>query len=65
MTAPITTLRFVNPDAEPKTRIFFVAPESIEHVIFWYGSHHAGDRYDVYLDGQKIKHGQNGEYLPC
>jgi len=58
----ITTLRFVNSDATPKTEVVFVSMESVGQVMLWYGSHHAGDRYAVYLNGQKIKHDHNGEY---
>jgi hypothetical protein len=59
----ICTLVFSNADATPKTAVVVVARESVHLVMEWYGSHHAGDRYTVTLNGRNAPMGINGE--PC
>lgn len=56
-------LKFVNSDATPKTVVLSVARKSIPTVMAWYGSHFAGDRYAVFVDGEKIAKDQNGELV--
>jgi len=64
----MTELKFINSDATPKTVILSVTRKSISLVMAWYGSHFAGDRYSVFVDGVKAVKDRNGELvgpLPC
>lgn len=54
-------LKFVNSDARPKTTVMQVSAASIAPIMAWYGAYHAGDRYAVYADGEKMPKDQNGE----
>ena len=54
-------LVFNNADATPKTEVVHVHPDSVAQVMAWYGSHFAGDRYTVALDGRNVPMDQNGE----
>ena len=56
-------LKFVNSDAKPKTQVLNVGTEAIELLMCWYGTHYAGDRYAVYVDGVKVKTDQNGDLV--
>jgi len=57
----LVALRFVNIDATPKTVELLVSQDSVPPIVAWYGSHNAGDRYSVYLDGEKVRQDQSGE----
>lgn len=57
-------LKFVNSDARPKTVALQVATAAVPHIMDWYGAYFAGDRYAVYLDGEKIVKDHNGEMIP-
>ena len=56
-------LEFVNQDATAKRQSVECGPNSIALIMRWYGSHHAGDRYSVRADGQKLPKDQNGELV--
>lgn len=58
-------LKFVNQDAVPKeTEIALHSKDGAEEIMTWYGSHYAGDDYEVFLDGDKLDIDQNGELRP-
>jgi hypothetical protein len=61
---PLVTLVFTNSDATPKVSALRLTAEGVPLVMAWYGSHHAGDRYFVTLDGVRVAKDQNGEPLP-
>lgn len=54
-------LRFINSDATPKVATIRCDTASVAHIMAWYGSYYAGDRYRVELDGEKIAKDRNGE----
>ncbi len=54
-------LVFNNADATPKTERIECSAESVPLIMAWYGSHFAGDRYTVALDGRNVRIDQNGE----
>ncbi|MCA1297997.1 hypothetical protein [Stappia indica] len=54
-------LKFINSDARPKVQIIRCDKASVAPVMAWYGSHFAGDRYRVEVDGGKAEKDQNGE----
>ena len=56
-------LKFVNSDANPKETFIMCNAESISHIMAWYGSYHAGDRYAVYAGGEKLRKDKNGELV--
>tara|TARA_R110000822_G_scaffold86011_2_gene200735 strand:+ start:2142 stop:2336 length:195 start_codon:yes stop_codon:yes gene_type:complete len=56
-------LKFVNADATPKTEIIHVDAEALPRVMEWYGAFHAGDWYDVFIDGLKVAKDQNGALI--
>lgn len=56
-------LKFVNCDARPKTIALQVETAAIPHIMAWYGAYFAGDRYAVFVDGEKVEKDQNGEPL--
>jgi len=60
----VIELKFVNSDAKPKTTSIRCDTASIEPIMAWYGSHHAGDRYAVYADDEKLSKDKNGELVP-
>lgn len=53
-------LRFVNSDARPKTQTIRCDAASIAPIMEWYGAFHAGDRYAVFGDGEKLVKDLNG-----
>lgn len=57
----LATLVFNNADATPKTEVVRLHPDSVAQVMCWYGSHFAGDRYTVALDGRNVPMDINGE----
>lgn len=57
------TLIFKNKDARPKTMELVVSLGSVEPIMAWYGAYYAGDRYRVFLDGQRLQIDQNGEWV--
>lgn len=57
----LIALKFVNSDARPKTVVLRCDEDSIAPIMAWYGAFHAGDRYAVYADDQKLDKDQNGE----
>lgn len=57
-------LKFVNSDATPKVSLIRCDRANIESIAAWYGSHHAGDRYTVYVDGERVSKDRNGELIP-
>lgn len=38
-----------------------VTIDGVPDVVEWYGAFYAGDDYDVYLNGRKLRLGTNGE----
>ena len=38
--------------------------EAVPQIMLWYGSHCAGDDYDVSINGQEVAKDQNGEFEP-
>lgn len=54
------TLTFRNKDARPKITELVVSAASIEPIMAWYGAYYAGDRYKVFIDGQRVQIDQNG-----
>lgn len=56
-------LVFVNIDATPKTVSLNVGKKSVEPIMAWYGAYFAGDRYTVFVDGEKVRKDQNGELI--
>jgi hypothetical protein len=56
-------LVFSNADATPKTEVVDVHRDSVALVMRWYGSHHAGDRYTVTVDGRNVRMDLNGEMV--
>ena len=56
-------LKFVNKDARPKTTTLHVSAGSVADIMAWYGAYYAGDRYKVFIDGNKILKDQNGELV--
>lgn len=56
-------LKFSNSDARPKVVTINVSAESIKPIMTWYGSHFAGDRYTVYVDGVKVRKDHNGDLI--
>ena len=54
-------LTFTNSDARPKVVTVKVRKRDVPNIMRWYGSHHAGDRYRVTLDGVTVTKDQNGE----
>lgn len=57
-----TYLKFVNKDATPKEcEIALHSADGAAEIMSWYGAYFAGDRYQVFVDGEKIKIDQNGE----
>lgn len=61
MEIPMKLLTFVNQDASPKIAAVHCSPGSVPAIMAWYGAYHAGDRYTVKLDGQKLEKDRNGE----
>lgn len=62
----VRELKFINSDARPKAVALEVTTvEDAATIMAWYGAFHAGDRYRVELDGQKIDKDQNGEMVPA
>lgn len=59
----VHTLTFKNKDARPKTMELVVSIGSVEPIMAWYGAYYAGDRYKVFLDGQRLQIDQNGEWV--
>ncbi len=57
------TLTFKNKDARPKLTELVVSYESVEPIMAWYGAYYAGDRYKVFLDGQRLQIDQNGGWV--
>ena len=47
-------LKFVNSDARPKIATIRCDTASMAQIMAWYGAYHAGDRYTVYADGEKL-----------
>lgn len=60
----MVNLRFVNSDAIPKEATLTVSEDSIAPIMAWYGAFYAGDRYEVFADGVKLKKDCNGEVIP-
>lgn len=56
-------LKFVNRDSTPKTVVVQCDRASAEAIAAWYGSFHAGDRYTVYVNGERVKKDRNGELM--
>ena len=56
-------LVFSNADATPKNVKIQCAAESVPHIMAWYGSYFAGDRYTVTQDGRNVPMDQDGEPL--
>lgn len=56
-------LKFVNKDATPRTVKITCDIKSIEHIAAWYGAYFDRDRYDIFLDGKKMKKDINGEIV--
>lgn len=56
-------LRFVNKDATPKVSLVEATTGCCPDIALWYGAFHAGDDYEVYIDGVKQKLGINGELI--
>lgn len=56
-------LKFTNTDATPKVVSLSVDKASVAPIMTWYGSHFAGDRYTVTLDGERLKKDRNGELV--
>jgi len=44
---------FDNPNAARRMTIIRCDRQSVDNICEWYASHHAGDKYDVWIDGQK------------
>lgn len=61
MTGPLRTIVFMNADAKPRNRTIVCDTSSIAPIMAWYGSHHAGDRYTVAVDGRNMPMDQNGK----
>jgi len=57
-------LKFINSDARPKTQTIHCGTASIAPIMAWYGAYFAGDRYSVFVNGQKIAKDKNGEAHP-
>lgn len=60
----IVEIKFVNSDATPKIVTGLCDRNSVANIMAWYGSHFAGNRYAVYVGGEKVKKDQNGELVP-
>jgi len=56
-------LKFVNSDARPKIATVRCDSASIAPIMAWYGSFFAGDRYAVFVDGDKVEKDRNGEIV--
>lgn len=56
-------LKFVNSDARPKETVIRCDSVSLAAIMAWYGAYHAGDRYAVYVDGEKVAKDRNGELI--
>ncbi len=56
-------LVFSNADAKPHNVALDVSRESVPHIMAWYGSYSAGDRYTVTYDGRNVPMDLNGEPL--
>ena len=56
-------LRFIDLDARPTTQILHVSNDSIAPIMAWYGAYYAGDRYSVFVDGEKVAKDHNGELI--
>lgn len=56
-------LVFSNADAKPRNVALDVSEGSVTHIMAWYGSYFAGDRYTVTLDGRNVSMDQNGEMI--
>lgn len=56
-------LQFVNSDAKPKVATIRCDTASIASIMAWYGAYHAGDRYAVFADGEKLAKDRNGDLV--
>lgn len=57
-----TYLKFVNKDATPKSREIALHDDTaVADIMAWYGGYYAGDRYSVFVNGEKIQIDRNGE----
>lgn len=59
----IVELRFVNSDALPKSAVIQCHRASIPLIMAWYGAFYAGDRYSVFVDGEKVDKDHNGQMV--
>ena len=53
-------LVFSNPETRPRNISIRLSPEAVPDILEWYGSHHAGDRYTVTIDGRNVPIDANG-----
>lgn len=56
-------LEFVNSDARPKKTTIHCDCRSVSPIMAWYGAYYAGDRYSVYVGGEKVRKDRNGELV--
>lgn len=49
----MVTLEFFNKNAARKVVMIRCDVPSLDNICEWYASHHAGDKYDVYVNGYK------------
>ena len=56
-------LKFRSADASPRVVTIKTRKADIPSIMLWYGSHHAGDRYTVRVDGKLVKKDHNGELM--
>lgn len=47
------TVTFENSNAARKSVFIRCSHNSLDHICEWYASHHAGDKYDIYVNGHK------------
>lgn len=59
----MNTLMFQNYDAIPSRTVIECSKQSVKPIMEWYGSHHAGDDYDVYINGNPVRTDRNGCYV--
>jgi hypothetical protein len=57
----LVRLRFNNRTSSKCSAEIITKRSSCQRVSEWYASHHAGDDFTIYIDGQRQKQNSNGE----
>lgn len=49
----VVVLKFTNADASPNTVETAIKASDVKNIVAWYDSHHSGDNYRVFVDGDE------------